>query len=174
MPDELSTAAAPPLPPAPPAPPVEPAPEPAPPVEPAAEPEPAINAEPEPAVPAEPEEKVLPAEWPYKGYDGPQAFEVVNPPEFVQNRRALTAGTDGQEVIDLAGLLETLGYETSISQGGNAHGIYDNDVAAAVERFCDDYGVSEDPKLRTALGENVVGPWLWEAITRAAWKAQSE
>jgi len=129
----------------------------------------------QPAAPPVPEtpatDPVLPPEWPFKGFNGAQPWQAVNPPEITHSERMITSGTAGPEVVRLAGLLEALGYPTSISQGGNPHAIYDAEVASAVRSFCAEYGVQEDPKIVAAMTADVVGPWLWEALIRAAHKA---
>ena len=119
-----------------------------------------------------PQPKVMPAEWPHPGYNGPQPWDqaVNNPPALTQNHLMLSAGMAGDEVVELAGLLAQLGYGTSISSGQNPHAIYDSGVADAVRTFCADYGAQEDPQVRAARTEDTVGPWLWEALTRAVHK----
>jgi peptidoglycan hydrolase-like protein with peptidoglycan-binding domain len=116
------------------------------------------------------EPKVMAADWPCAGYTGPQPWEADNPPALTQNRLMVSAGSAGDEVVELAGLLAHLGYGTSISSGNNPHAIYDEGVSDAVRAFCSDYGVQEDPKVRSARTEDTVGPWIWEALTRAVHK----
>jgi hypothetical protein len=184
---------APPPPPAPPLPPGEPAP-PAPPAEatPPTEPtthelsgtiEVPVNADVPPAVdeaqvavaPVQPvaPSKVLPPEWPYKGFQGTQPWEADNPPAITHDQRMLSSGTAGPAVAELGALLADVGIPTSISEGGNPHAIYDAQMGAAVRRFCAEYGVSEDPAIVAAMTPDVVGPWIWEALIRAARKAAS-
>lgn len=114
--------------------------------------------------------KVMDASWPCAGYSGPQPWEADNPPTLTQNHLMLSAGSSGPEVVELASLLAYLGYGTTISAGQNPHAIYDTGVSDAVRAFCSDYGVQEDPKVRAARTEDTVGPWLWEALVRAAHK----
>lgn len=121
-------------------------------------------------VAAAPEPKVMDASWPFAGYAGPQPWEADNPPALTQNRLMVSSGSAGDEVVELAALLAHLGYGTTISAGQNPHAIYDTGVSEAVAAFCADYGVKEDPKVTAARTPDTVGPWLWEAITRAAHK----
>jgi hypothetical protein len=119
-----------------------------------------------PATPA----KVMDAAWPFPGYTGPQAWEAENPPTLTQNYLMLSSGSSGPEVVELASLLAYLGYSTSISSGENPHAIYDSGISTAVAAFCNDYGVREDPQVLAARTNDTVGPWLWEALTRAVHK----
>lgn len=136
---------------------------------------PAVTTMPAQAAEAAPaEEKILPQDWPKRGYSGPQAWEATNPPEITHNQRLITSGTHGPEVIELCALLARLGLSTPISQGLNPHAIYETATAAAVRQFCTEYGVSEDPTIVSAMSEDVVGPWLWEALFRAVHKAGQE
>jgi hypothetical protein len=180
-------AGAPPAPDAPDAPAAPPAPEPPAPVDPVgAEP---VAAPPPPppvpqgALPAPPpteqaapsaEPKIIDADWPHVGYTGPQPWEAENPPALTQNHLMLSSGGAGDEVVELAALLAHLGYGTSISAGQNPHAIYDSGVSDAVRAFCADYGVTEDPQVRQARTEDTVGPWIWEALVRAAHKKIAE
>jgi peptidoglycan hydrolase-like protein with peptidoglycan-binding domain len=116
------------------------------------------------------EPKVMDASWPCKGYNGPQPWDADNPPTLTQNHLMVSSGTAGDEVVELAALLARLGYGTSISAGQNPHAIYDNGVSEAVVAFCRDFGVEEDPQVRRARTEDTVGPWIWEALTRAVHK----
>lgn len=118
--------------------------------------------------------RVMNTEWPFIGYNGPQPWEADNPPMLTQNHLMLSAGMSGPEVVELAALLAYLGYGTSISAGQNPHAIYDTGVSAAVAAFCRDYGVEEDPRVRNARTDDTVGPWLWEALTRAVHKKVNE
>lgn len=117
-----------------------------------------------------PEPEYLPQDWPFRGYRGPQPWEVGNTPTITHNHRMLTSGTDGEEVVELAALLERLGYLTELSSGGNPHAIYDTTMAGVVDRFCQDFGVAEDPSIVAGMTPDVVGPWLWETLIRAAHK----
>jgi hypothetical protein len=119
-------------------------------------------------------QKVLPQEWPFRGYDGPQPWESENPPELTQAHLMLSSGADGPEVVQLAALLEYLGYPTNVSAGRNPFAAYDAGVSDAVRQFCADYGIAEDPKVLTARTPDTVGPWIWEALTRVCYKAAAE
>jgi hypothetical protein len=123
---------------------------------------------PETLAPSQP--KVMDADWPHVGYTGPQPWEAENPPVLTQNHLMLSSGSAGEEVVELASYLAHLGYGTSISAGQNPHAIYDSGISDAVRAFCADYGVEEDPQVRRARTEDTCGPWLWEAIIRAAHK----
>jgi peptidoglycan hydrolase-like protein with peptidoglycan-binding domain len=125
-------------------------------------------ATPAPSAPAEP--KVLPANWPCPGYTGPQPWEAENPPELTQSRRMVGSGSAGEEVAALAELLGYLGFPTSLSAGQNPSAMFDDSVRQAVAAFCAEYGVEEDPQVKAARTPDVVGPWLWEALTRAVYK----
>jgi len=124
------------------------------------------------ATPATPE-KILPPEWPFKGFTGCQPWEAENPPTITHDRRMLTSGTNGPEVAELGALLGVIGYPNPITAGQNPHAIYDTELAAAVRQFCSEFGVSEDPAIVAAMTADVVGPWIWEALNRAARKAAS-
>jgi peptidoglycan hydrolase-like protein with peptidoglycan-binding domain len=127
-----------------------------------------------PAAAASSEPKVMPTEWPVKGYNGPQPWEAENPPELTQNHLMVSSGSAGDEVVELAALLAHLGYGTSISSGQNPHAIYDSGISEAVKAFCQDYGVAEDPAVLRARTDDTVGPWLWEALVRAVHKKLAE
>jgi hypothetical protein len=116
------------------------------------------------------EPKVMPPEWPHAGYTGPQPWEAENPPALTQNHLMVSSGSAGEVVVELAALLAHLGYGTTISAGQNPHAIYDTGVSDAVRSFCADYGVTEDPQVRSARTEDTVGPWIWEALVRAVHK----
>lgn len=120
---------------------------------------------------AQPKQEALPADWPYKGFSGVQPYRAVNPPEITHSQRMVSSGTTGEEVVQLAALLARLGYPTALSEGQNPHAIYDEAMASQVRRFCEDFGVSEDPAIVQAMTPDTVGPWLWEALIRAAHKA---
>lgn len=146
---------------------------------PAPPPAPPAPSELPPAPAAEPvaqaaEPKVMDASWPCAGYSGPQPWEADNTPTLTQNRLMVSSGSAGPEVVELAALLAHLGYGTNISAGQNPHAIYDNGVSEAVAKFCADYGVQEDPKVLAARTADTVGPWIWEALTRAAHKKIAE
>lgn len=118
--------------------------------------------------PAQP--KVMPQDWPCAGYSGPQPWEADNPPALTQNHLMVSSGSAGEEVVELAALLAHLGFGTSISAGQNPHAIYDTGVSDAMRAFCEAYGVAEDPQVLQARTPDTVGPWLWEALTRAVHK----
>lgn len=152
-------------------PPAAPVPPPPPPAPPVTEPQPLPPApSPEPGAAPSSGPKVMPQEWPAQGYTGAQPWEAENPPALTQNHLMVSSGSAGDEVVELAALLAHLGYATSISRGQNPHSIYDDGLAAAVRSFCSDYGVEEDPQVRRARTEDTVGPWIWEALTRAVHK----
>jgi peptidoglycan hydrolase-like protein with peptidoglycan-binding domain len=109
-------------------------------------------------------------DWPCAGYTGPQPWEADNPPALTQDHLMISAGSAGPEVVELAALLAHLGYGSTITTGDNPHAIYDTGVSDAVRAFCMEYGVQEDPKVRAARTEDTVGPWIWEALTRAVHK----
>lgn len=119
-----------------------------------------------PAAPAQGQE--MPQEWPCRGYSGPQPWQATNTPELTQNERMVSGGSAGPEVVRLAALLAAIGYSTSIAEGRNPHAIYD--FADVVAAFCTDYGVQEDPAVISARTADTVGPWIWEALTRATQK----
>jgi peptidoglycan hydrolase-like protein with peptidoglycan-binding domain len=114
------------------------------------------------------------ADWPCPGYKGPQPWEAENTPELTQSHRMISSGDAGDEVAELASLLAYLGYATTISAGQNPYAAYDSGVSDAVRAFCADYGVEEDPTVRRARTEDTVGPWIWEALTRAVNKKLAE
>jgi hypothetical protein len=133
------------------------------------------------------------ADWPSKGYDGEQPWEVVDPyseearrlheepgsPNDVapivltHSHPILTSGSGGVEVAELAQKLAALGYRTSISRGENPFATLDPSVMAAVNQFRDDYGVREDPGSfgGEEIARNHVGPYTWEALDRAVERA---
>lgn len=125
-----------------------------------------------PPTPTPPPAKVMDTSWPFQGYSGPQPWEADNTPTLTQNHLMLSSGSSGPEVVELAALLGELGYATNITAGQNPHAIYDQGISAAVQSFCRDYGVAEDPAVRRARTEDTVGPWIWEALTRAVHKAR--
>lgn len=134
---------------------------------------PAGPASPSPDVTA-PAARVMDPAWPFKGYAGPQPWEAENPPTLTQNHLMLSPGASGAEVVELAALLGRLGYGSSITAGQNPHAIYDDSLVRAVQALEREYGVSEDPAVIRARTAETVGPWLWEAIVRAAHKAPAE
>jgi hypothetical protein len=111
--------------------------------------------------------EAVPDNWPQQGYDGPQPWEVENPPDLTHDRGIIISGSAGAAVVELAACLAHVGIGTSISEGGNVHAIYGPTEAAAVQEFCRVYGVAEDPVYVRAGGPGVVGPWIWEALFRA-------
>lgn len=115
--------------------------------------------------------KNVPENWPEPGYDGPQPWEVEEPPDLTHDRGLVTSGAAGAVVTELAACLAHLGIGTAISQGTNPHMIYGPTEVAAVAEFRRIFGVEEDPAIVRAAGETVVGPWTWEALFRAVRKA---
>lgn len=120
------------------------------------------------------ESKVMDQNWPFRGYEGPQPWEAENTPELTTNHLMISSGSAGPEVAELADLLARLGYSTSISQGQNPTNTYDTTVVSAVKAFCSEFGVKEDPKVLQARTDDTVGPWIWEAVTRAVYKKAAE
>jgi Protein of unknown function (DUF2510) len=121
-----------------------------------------------------PSARIMDPAWPYVGYSGPQPWEAENTPTLKQEHRMLSPGASGHEVVALAALLGQLGYASTITAGQNPHAIYDSGVTGAVEAFCRDYGVQEDPAIERARTPQTVGPWIWEALVRAAQKKAAE
>lgn len=143
--------------------------------EPAGEPGGPIQPPAQPVGQAPPDDREsLPEDWPTRGYSGPQPWEASNPPELTHDKGLLTSGEAGDDVVELCQLLANLGIETSTSRGENPHGIFDDSVRAGVEAFRAQYGVKEDPQVVAATIAAVVGPWTWEALSRAAAKARAE
>lgn len=110
-----------------------------------------------------------------KGYDGKQPFESGGPRIKPKHTKTpLGPGAAGPAVLELAQLLDGLGYPCDISEGRNAFCVFGNAELAAVKRFRDDYGVREDPSgfgggsEAAQLAERYVGPWTWEALLRAS------
>jgi hypothetical protein len=116
----------------------------------------------------------LPDDWPYPGYDGPQPFEVNEPPQITHDRGFVTSMTAGPHVEELCACLALLGFETPLSKGQNPHAIYARGEAAAVDAFRAAYGVEEAPEVIRATGRSVVGPWTWEALFRAVRAKEAE
>lgn len=116
----------------------------------------------------------------------PGAADVVSPIVPVHGRPWLAPGSidvgpgpaAAGAVAELGQLLALLGYESSVSRGVNHLGVFDDSLAAAVERFCADYDVAEDPsqfqRNGQALAQTHVGPWVWEAVLRAAERVEAE
>lgn len=130
-----------------------------------------------PQAPAAPElqkAEQLPPEWPYAGYDGPQPWEVSQPPQITHDRGFVASGAAGERVVELAACLAHLGYGSSISEGKNPHDIYGASERAAVDAFRRDYGVIEEPSIVKATTPSVVGVWTWEALFRAVRAKQAE
>ena len=109
----------------------------------------------------------LSAEWPSKGYTGPQPWQSQHP-DLSHARGLLIPGSAGQDVLDLAAFLAYAGYETSISRGEDPLSRFDQSVTAAVGTFRREYGIEEDPAVISASVPEVVGPWTWEALYRIA------
>lgn len=109
--------------------------------------------------------------WPSKGYAGDQPWQTEDPhamAPITHSKGLITSGSGGPDVIDLAELLAKLGYESSISRGESPYGGYGESEQAAVEAFCRDYGVEEDPAVISATHAGAVGPWIWQALYNAA------
>lgn len=109
----------------------------------------------------------VPDNWPQQGYDGPQPWEVEDPPQLTHDRGLVTSGAAGPLVTELAACLAHLGIGTAISEGKNPHMIYGPAEEAGIAEFRRVFGVEEDPEIVRAAGEGVVGPWTWEALFRA-------
>ena len=120
----------------------------------------------------------MPAEWPCRGYNGPQPWDpnVANRPALTQglvHGLVSSGGGNPDDVRDLAILLANLGIPTSVSQGQNPAMVYDQGMAAAVAKFCADYGAQADPQIVQATTADVVDHWLWETLFRAVHKARA-
>jgi peptidoglycan hydrolase-like protein with peptidoglycan-binding domain len=109
----------------------------------------------------------VPDSWPFEGYDGPQPWEVEDPPALTHDRGLVTSGAAGGLVTELAACLAHLGIGTAISEGKNPHMIYGPAEEAGIAEFRRVFGVEEDPEIVRAAGDGVVGPWTWEALFRA-------
>ncbi len=114
--------------------------------------------------------------WASKGYDGPQPWEDRENPSITvgHDKPILASGSAGAAVFELCGLLAELDYETDVTTGSNAFGVYSSAEATAVQRFRQDFGVREDPsgfggesEESVRLAAAHVGPWTWEALLRA-------
>jgi peptidoglycan hydrolase-like protein with peptidoglycan-binding domain len=95
--------------------------------------------------------------------------DSVSPLIVGHDRPNLAPGTAGGEVHELAQLLAELGYPNTISQGKNPSNVFDPSIESAVQRFREDYDVSEDPasyRGRAAQAAVTVGPYTWEALFR--------
>lgn len=137
------------------------------------------------------------ASWPQRGpssefADQPQPFDLrahglpqpgvtrdhlpggepdqISPVVVAHDKPLLTTGMAGPYVAELAGLLSKVGYPTSISEGRNGVNAFDDTVAAAVNYFKRDFHVQEDPSQfpDQATADRMVGPYIWEALIRAA------
>lgn len=99
--------------------------------------------------------------------------ELVERQRRLEGKPILSGGSAGPAVFELGRLLAEAGFETSISRGENAYGVYDASVQAAVDAFRADYDVEEDAAAfgagdqgrRTAAA--VVGPATWAALLDA-------
>ncbi|MFL5901247.1 MAG: peptidoglycan-binding protein [Solirubrobacterales bacterium] len=120
--------------------------------------------------------------WPCKGFDGEQPWADREDPSITvaHEMPILASGSAGAPVFELCGMLAELGYETDVTRGTNAFGVFGPAEAAAVERFRQEHGVLEDPTgfggesadaVRLAAAH--VGPWTWEALRRATGKITS-
>jgi hypothetical protein len=96
--------------------------------------------------------------------------DELSPVQISHSHGLLAPGMAGPEVAELAGHLSTLGYPTSVSKGTNHAYSFDDSVTAAVAAFKRDFGAKEDPSAFPASHDHsvYVGPWLWEAVIRAA------
>lgn len=135
------------------------------------------------------------ADWPTRGYDGPQPYDLkalgleqaardllddgepgaantVAPIVVRPGLPMLVEGSQGDAVRVLADCLRTLGYPTTISRGENPYNILDGSVTEAVASFRRDYGVQEDASAFSRDPRNNaishVGPWTQEALLRAS------
>jgi hypothetical protein len=110
----------------------------------------------------------LSADWPQKGYTGPQPWQVTGPITLSHGQGFLIPGSAGAEVETLARLLAYAGYPTSSSRGENPLGIFGESEREAANAFRTAYGIEEDPAVIAASVPEVVGPWTWEALYRIA------
>lgn len=101
----------------------------------------------------------------------PGAPDHVSPIVPIHGRPLLGPLTADPSVFELGALLAELGIETSVSQGTNPNGVFDESMINGVERFREAYHVEEDPSQWPTRGaENArvhCGAWTWEAIFRA-------
>jgi hypothetical protein len=131
-------------------------------------------------------------DWPQRGDDRAQPWDLrahdlpqpgvtrdylpggqpdeLSPVQISHSHGLLAPGMAGPEVAELAGHLATLGYPTSVSKGTNHAYSFDDSITAAVAAFKRDFGAKEDPSAFPASHDHsvYVGPWLWEAVIRAA------
>jgi peptidoglycan hydrolase-like protein with peptidoglycan-binding domain len=114
--------------------------------------------------------------WASKGFKGEQPWEDREKSSItvVHDKPILASGSAGAAVFELCGLLSELDYETDVTRGVNAFGVYGPAEATAVQRFREDYGVREDPTGFGGESEDAVrlaaahvGPWTWEGLLRA-------
>lgn len=123
----------------------------------------------------------VPQPWDLKGHGLPQPGvtrdylpggqpDELSPVVIAHNKPILIPGMAGEAVAELAGLLSKVGYQTSISKGANHAYAFDDTIAAAVNTFKRDFHVHEDPSQfpNQHDPEIYVGPWIWEALIRAA------
>lgn len=97
------------------------------------------------------------------------AADELSPVVVAHSKPILQPGTAGTSVVELGQLLATIGYPNSISKGVNHAFSFDDTIMAAVDAFKRDFHVSEDPSQFPGVQvETTVGPWLWEALLRAA------
>lgn len=131
------------------------------------------------------------ADWPQKGSELPQPWDLqahglprpgvdrdflppgpneLAPVVVAHNKPILASGMGGPAVAELGELLGKLGYPNTIAQGRNHSYHLDDSVLAAVGAFGRDYGVQEDPTQFPPQHDpaGYVGPYMWEAILRAA------
>jgi len=117
---------------------------------------------------------VMGASWPCPGYAGPQPWQAEDPPPLTQDHLMLSPGASGPAVAHLGAMLGYLGYGSSVTSGQNPHAAYDASVVDAVQAFCRDYNVEEDPAIIRARTLDTVGPWIWQALTMAVAKRANE
>lgn len=138
------------------------------------------------------------ADWPQKGSELPQPWDLAEhgiprpgvdrdylpggqpdelSPVVVSHRKPLlTSGMAGPEVALLGELLGQLGYPNTISQGRNHSFHFDDSITSAVGAFGREHNVKEDPTQFPPQHDpaGYVGPWMWEAILRAAYRGQEK
>lgn len=120
-----------------------------------------------PATAPQPVVNEMPDEWPCKGYNGPQPWQVSNPPELSHDRGLISSGSAGELVVELGAMLCALGYTNEIGEGKNPHAIFGKSELDALEQFRKEFGVVEDPAITRATMPSTVGPWTWETLFRA-------
>lgn len=101
------------------------------------------------------------------------APDKISPVPITHDKPILAPGAGGvvgPAVLELGYLLGKIGFHNTVTKGQNAHGIFDESLAAAAESFCRDFGVAEDPTLfprdSRRNADLHFGPWKWEALLR--------